>query len=262
MELLTACKFAEYKIFSRHRKGFGIHSPFVFNLITTVFRNKTDPEIVSTVENIRNRLIKDTRLINVNDLGSGSGNMKTGVRRVADIARYCSIPPKYGILLSNMARAFGGSAVVELGTSLGISTMYMAASCGNTTVYTIEGSPEVADIARAGFEAAGLGGIRLLKGSFDDMLPEIRKENICPGLVFIDGDHRKEPLLRYFGQIAEMSDDRTVVIIDDIYRSGEMAEAWNEIKNDRRVSVTIDIFRMGLLFFRKGIYHMNYVIRY
>ncbi len=86
---------------------------------------------------------------------------------------------------------------------------------------------------------------------------------IKPGLVFIDGNHRKEPVLKYFNQIAEISDNKTVIIIDDIYYSKEMEEAWNEIKQlHEKVSVTIDIFRMGIVFFREGINHNNYIIRY
>jgi predicted O-methyltransferase YrrM len=161
-----------------------------------------------------------------------------------------------------MSAAFGRKAVVELGTSLGISTMYMAAACPETVVYTIEGSSALSEIASENFRIAGLDNIRLLKGSFDSMLPSIRNMKFCPGLVFIDGDHRKEPLLRYFKLIAGISDDKTVIIIDDIYNSGEMAEAWGEIKADKRVTLTIDIFRMGIVFFRRGMSRMDFVIRY
>jgi len=86
--------------------------------------------------------------------------------------------------------------------------------------------------------------------------------DITPGLVFIDGDHRKEPLKNYFSMVADISDSNTVIIIDDIYLSSEMAEAWEEIKNDERVTLTVDIFRMGVVFFRQGITHNHYVIRY
>ena len=102
----------------------------------------------------------------------------------------------------------------------------------------------------------------MFNGSFEEILPQIKKENIAPGLVFIDGNHRKEPVLRYFDQIAEMSDNNTVVIIDDIYDSTGMAEAWDEIKKHEKVTCSVDIFRMGIVFFRKGISRIHYVIRY
>jgi predicted O-methyltransferase YrrM len=138
----------------------------------------------------------------------------------------------------------------------------MAASCKESTVITIEGSSEIAGIARENFINAGLKNITVLEGSFEDILSDLDLKNLKPGLVFIDGDHRKEPVINYFNKMAEVSDSKTVIIIDDINYSREMAEAWNEIKLNRKVSVTIDIFRMGICFFREGINHNNYIIRY
>jgi len=167
MNSYGALKLINYLLFSRHGKGHGIHSPFVFNLISDVFRNKIDPAIVLTIENIRKKNLSDKRTIDVLDLGAGSSRMKTNTRRVSEIARYSSVPPKYGILLSNMAAEFGKPVVVEFGTSIGISTMYLAAGCPETLVYTMEGCPETAGIAQKNFSEAGLSNIKLLQGSFD-----------------------------------------------------------------------------------------------
>ena len=103
---------------------------------------------------------------------------------------------------------------------------------------------------------------KIIEGSFDEVLPGLTGNGIKPGMVFIDGNHSKEPVMKYFNRIAELSDTGTVIIIDDINYSKEMAEAWNEIKIHRKVSVSIDLFRMGILFFREGINHNNYIIRY
>jgi predicted O-methyltransferase YrrM len=256
------CKYLKYILLSGHRKGHGIHSPFIFDLVSRVFRNKIDYNIVCNIEKVRKRLISDQRSIMVNDLGAGSEKLKTNTRKVSDIARYSPVPLKYGVLLSNLASEFGKTSIIEFGTSFGISTMYMAASCPDTVVYTMEGCESVADIANQNFNDAGLANIRLLKGSFDELLPLIIETGVNPGLVFIDGNHRKEPVLKYFRQIAEMSDRNTVIVIDDIYYSKEMEQAWKEIKLDEKVSVTVDIFRMGIVFFRKGITRAGYTIRY
>jgi predicted O-methyltransferase YrrM len=188
--------------------------------------------------------------------------MKTSLRKVSDITRYSAIPRKYGILLSNIAEAFGKPFILEFGTSLGISTMYLAASCPDTEVITIEGCSSTSEIASDNFREAGLKNIMVLNGSFDEILPEIRKKEICPGLVFIDGNHRKEPVINYFNQVAEMSDKNTVVVIDDINSSRKMAEAWHEIKNHKNVTTSVDIFRMGIVFFREGLNHFSYVVRH
>jgi predicted O-methyltransferase YrrM len=262
MDLFTIRRFIKYFIFSKHSRGHGIHSPFVFDLVCNVFRNKTGSDIVCNIEKIRKKLIADPEMIGTNDLGAGSKKMKTNQRRVSDIARYSAIPEKYGILLSKMSKAFGRPMILEFGTSLGISTMYLAASSPETNVITMEGCKNTSEIASRNFKEAGLSNIRLLNGSFDELLPLIKSENVCPGLVFIDGNHRKEPIVRYFNKVADMSANRTVVIIDDINSSQEMAEAWSEIKNHRNVTLSIDIFRLGMVFFREGISRSSYVIRY
>lgn len=262
MGMFSVLRYLKYLIFSCHRNGHGIHSPFVFNLVSNIFRNKTRPDIVCSIEKIRNRLLEDPRSIKVIDLGAGSKKMKTSLRKVSDIARYSAVPGKYGILLSNMAEAFGKPFILEFGTSLGISTMYMAASSPDAEVITIEGCSATAEIASDNFKEAGLKNIRILNGSIDEILPEISKEKKRPGLVFIDGNHRKEPVISYFNQVADMSDNNSVVIIDDIYSSHEMAEAWCEIKNHKNVTISVDIFKMGIVFFREGLNHFNYVVRY
>ena len=255
-------KFLKYVLLSNHRKGHGIHSPFVYDLVSRVFMNNIDPAIVFAVERVRKKMISDKRIILVKDLGSRSGSLKKNLRKVSEIARYSPVPRKYGELLSKMAAEFGKPLIIELGTSLGISTMYMAASSPNATVCSIEGCPEIAEIARQNFIEAELNNIRIWEGSFDEVLQEFSIKDSKPGLVFIDGHHRKKPVTKYFNRMAELSDSKTVIIIDDINYSKEMAEAWDEIKLHRKVSVSIDIFRMGILFFREGINHNDYIIRY
>jgi predicted O-methyltransferase YrrM len=263
MIFFRAAAYLRYLILSSHRKGHGIHSPFVFDLVSRIFRNKLDHDIVLYIEKVRKKMISDQRIIEINDLGSGSvRNRKDKTRRVSEIARYSSVSKKHCILLSNMAREFGEPCIIELGTSLGISSMYMALNCPDTILHTIEGCSERAKIAAENFEQARIKNIILYNRSFDEVLPEILDLCPKPGLVFIDGNHRRESLLRYFSMIAERSDNRTVVMVDDIYLSPEMELAWNEIKVHSKVSVTIDVHSMGIVFFRKGINSNHFVVRY
>ncbi|MBN2863764.1 MAG: class I SAM-dependent methyltransferase [Bacteroidales bacterium] len=252
----------KYLLSARHRKGHGIHSPYVFDLVTRVFRNKISPDIVLIIENIRKERLSDKRTISVRDLGAGSVKTKSSLRKVSDITRYSAVPFRYCALLANLSAEFGDDYIVELGTSLGFSAMYLAKGAPQTVVYTIEGCPALTEIAAENFRRAGIENIRPVNGSFDEMVPELKKKGIKPGLVFIDGNHRKEAVLRYFGHFVEMTGGKGVVIIDDIHISNEMEEAWEEIKNYKNVSFTVDIFRMGLVFFREGINHFDYVLRY
>ena len=249
-------------MFSRYKTGHGIHSPFVFDLVTRVFRNKTDMSIVFKVEAIRNKLLSDKRKIVVEDFGSGSKRMKSNFRKVSDLTKYSSVPKKYGTLLSKLSAEFGSPSVVELGTSVGISTMYLALANSQSQVFTIEGAAEISKTATNNFVEGKIQNITTLTGTFEDILPEVLLEIKKPGLVFIDGNHRKDPVINYFYQVAEVSGENTVVIIDDIYNSREMEEAWIGIKKHAKVSMTVDIFRMGMVFFRKGMSRQDFIIRY
>ncbi len=253
-------KYLKYILLSHHARGHGIHSPFVFNLISKIFRNKIDQSLVRKVEQIRRKTKSEKRLILVKDPKSKS--VKSEIRKVSDIVRRSQVSPKYGRLLSNMAANFGNPLIIELGTSLGISTLYMALSCNDAEIITIEGCKEIAALARQNFIEAGLNNITVLEGSFDEMLFKLSVPDVKPCLIFINGTHRKETVLKYFNKLSEISDSKTVFIIDDIYYSKEMADAWEELKSNKTVSVSVDIFRMGILFLREGISHNSYVIRY
>lgn len=257
-----ALKYLNYILFSHHSGGHGIHSPFVFDLVSRVFRNKANNKVISEVETVRKIMIYDKRIISFRDLGSGNKLSQNGIRKVSEIARRSPVPPRYGKLLYDIALEFGKPLIIEFGTSLGISTMYMAMACPGTRVITIEGCPAVAAIARENFAESGLTNINVMEGPFEEYLPLFAGSGTSPGLVFIDGNHRKEPVIRYFSQMADLSDDKTVIVIDDINYSREMTEAWSIIKSHEKVSVTVDVFRMGIVFFRKGINHNDYIIRY
>jgi predicted O-methyltransferase YrrM len=193
MDLLPLLKYIKYFLFSRHSGGHGIHSPFVFSLVSGTFRNKIEPDVVCSIEAIRRKMISNPETMVVNDLGAGSKKMKSSLRKVSDIAKYSAVPKKYGIFLANLSKAFAGPYVLEFGTSLGISTMYMAAACPGSEVYTMEGCPRTSAVASENFREAGLSNIRMFIGPFDELLQEIKAKGISPGLVFIDGITVKIP---------------------------------------------------------------------
>ena len=159
-------RYLKYLFMSVNRNGHGIHSPFVFDIISRVFRNKTDPEIVNRIEKVRKSLLRDKRVIEIQDFGTGQEKGQNNLKEVSVIAKKSSVPERYGKLLANMAEEFGEPLIIEFGTSFGISTMYMAASCGETPVYSMEGSPATAEIAESNFRDAGLTNIRLYNWCF------------------------------------------------------------------------------------------------
>ena len=251
-----------YFLCSGHRKGHGIHSPFAFDFITTILRKDMPEGRKAAVKCIRKRMEGSKTVLAVNDLGAGSGTLSASRRRMCDIARRSSVHHRYGKILHNLASACDGQNILEMGTSLGVSTLYLALGAPSSKIVSIEGCPELSAIAESNFLQAGVENIEVLRGDFDKVLPELKNTGFEPSLVFVDGNHRKEAVLKYFTLLKELIRDNSVIIFDDINYSFEMNEAWKEIKSDLQVSLSIDLFQMGLVFFRKGIVKQDFLIRY
>lgn len=262
-KIKLAVKYLRYFLTARNGKGHGIHSPFVFDFITNVLNDKRKYYAYEQVEDMRKELLRDTHVIEVEDMGAGSTVSKTKKRRISDIARFAAKPKKYGQLLFRIVNYYQPSTIIELGTSLGITTAYLAMANTQIPVMTLEGASSVAEEAGNNFTALGLPNIRLIEGNFDDTLPKVIDIIYNTGLVFIDGNHRKESTLRYFHQLLEKVNADSILIFDDIHWSEEMEEAWENIKLHPAVTLTIDMFFIGIVFFRTEFKEkQHFVIRY
>ncbi len=232
------------------RTRHSVHSPFVYTLVNDVLRvNEHLPEF-DAIESLRDDLLMSDQVIRVNDLGAGSRVLDMPIRNVSDIASTSLKPARQAQLLFRLARHFEPSTVLELGTSFGITTLYMARGAENATVTTIEGCPQTHRIARHHFEELRQRNIHAVLGSFRSRLPEVLKQTDALDMVFIDGHHAKEPTLEYFEQCLSKAHNNSVFILDDIHWSRGMEAAWEEVKAHPRVTVTIDLYDLGLVFFR------------
>jgi predicted O-methyltransferase YrrM len=202
------------------------------------------------------------KILNCVDLGAGSHLQNKTSKSISEIVHAAAKPEKYAQLLFRLVNHFQPATILELGTSLGISSAYMASANSRSKLITIEGCKEIAAIAGQNFKKLELFNIEQLTGNFDDRLPEVLKKIDQLDFVFFDGNHRKIPTINYFEQCLEKASERSVFVFDDIYWSDEMKEAWQEIKNNDRVTVTIDLFYFGILFFRKEQVKEHFVIRY
>ncbi|MBX7225635.1 MAG: class I SAM-dependent methyltransferase [Chitinophagales bacterium] len=228
-----------------------IHSPFVFNFDTKVLENDFIYPEYKSIEKFRKGLAKNQTVLNVTDLGAGSKSLESSKRTVAEILETSTKKPKYSQLQFRIVRYFQSKKILELGTSLGITTAYLSKASNEGQIYTIEGCPEIAAKAKQHFEQLELHNIIQKNGNFDDILGEVLNEMGSVDMVFFDGNHKHIPTVNYFEQVLPYCHNDTVLIFDDIYWSEEMEEAWAFIKNHERITLTIDIFEMGLAFLRK-----------
>jgi predicted O-methyltransferase YrrM len=244
------------------RNRHGVHSPFVYDLISQVLRtNSTLPEF-ETIEALRNDLLDSDQTIRVNDLGAGSRVFDMPVRRVADTAKAALKPPQQAQLLFRLARYFRTRNVLELGTSFGISTLYLALGAEEGTVHTLEGCPQTMRIAQHHFDQLKQRNIVPVLGSFRSRLPETLQKMGALDLAFIDGHHAKEPTLEYFELCLTKAHGDTVFVFDDIHWSRGMEQAWETIKAHPRVTVTVDLYNMGLVFLRTEQAKEHFTLRY
>ncbi len=229
------------------------------DLIYRILEDKEHSCSFNNIEKVRKILLKDEKVLNIIDPGAGSNRIKDNQRTVKSIAK-TSLSSKWQCeVMSNIIKEFHCETILELGTSFGISASYLANANRHGTVYTLEGSEPIATIAMQSFARLNIKNVRLLIGDFDVTLPTILDKMDNIDFAFIDGNHRYESTLKYFEMILEKSHSTTIIIIDDIYWSQGMKNAWNEIQNNPKVTATLDFYNFGIVFFNKK-YTGNYTV--
>ncbi len=237
-----------------------IHAPFLYELYTTVVRAKADLSAFADVEAYRAGLLANQQTIAVTDLGSGSKHFRSHQRAIGAIAATSPASALQAHFYFRLATFRKPKSIIELGTSFGITTFYLARATPGR-VYTLEGSPAIAAIAQLQFEHLGQKNIELREGNIDDTLPRLLDELPQVDFAVIDANHRLEPTVRYFDALARKSKSHTVLIVDDIHASAEMEAAWNYARHHELVYVDIDLFHCGLLFFDPSLHKQSLVAR-
>ena len=234
----------------------GIHSPFVFDLYTNIIKDKNPFYIFGPIESLRAKMYISNEEIAVEDMGTGS----SGNRKISTIAKNSVKDPKYAQLLFRLLNHFDCNNVLEIGTSLGITTCYLSSFSKNAKVITLEGCQNTSNIARSNFKKLNLNNIEVITGAFDNTLqPALEKMNTVD-FVFIDGNHKYEPTIEYFNQCLRHINDSSILVFDDIHWSNEMEAAWKTIQSHEQTTCTIDLYELGIVFFKKEIKKSDFVL--
>ena len=238
---------AYYKYLLRSTNQYGVHSPFLYSYLTKGLKNNLEIDFKKAVC-LKKELLKNHKEIQVTDFGAGSKIFDSNKRVISKIASTAGISDKRGKLLAKTTHYFQPQRILEIGTSLGISTAYMALGAPKADITTLEGCPNTAQIAKDNFKKLNLNNIELLIGEFDQSLDEAIQDNAYD-LIFFDGNHQKKATLRYFEKCLNIAHQNSVFIFDDIHWSKDMELAWEEIKNHEKVTLSVDTFKWGLVFF-------------
>ncbi len=248
----------------------GIHSPFVYHFLENCLYADKDDKAFDLIEDERKKLIRSREKIHYFDPGAGSRVTKTlqpatkVSRRVGSIALKSLQKPKYCRLFHRMVMYLNAKDILELGTCFGITTAYIGLpdKSQQISVDTIEGADSIANIAESVFKKINLSNIHLHKGLFDQILPELLIDDKNYDIAFIDGDHKGESLLKYFDIIVKHISQHGVIVIDDIRWSESMFNAWNSIIDKPEITISLDLFKLGLVFFEPGTSKENFSIRF
>ena len=251
-----------YLKFLWHSKNeHAVHSPFVFNLITKCFYDKKVKKEYTILEEYRNALLKNKNTIEVTDFGAGSKVFKSNTRIVAQIAKTAGISKKRAELLYRIVHYFQPENVLELGTSLGLATSALALGNKNAKIITLEGCPNTANQCQLQLQKFNINNVTSVVTEFSTYFSTSNFPLLTFHFIYFDGNHSKKATLDYFELLLPTTTNDSVWIFDDIHWSVEMEEAWGIIKKHPKVSVTIDTFQWGLVFFRKEQPKEHFIIR-
>lgn len=239
--------------FSAKRKGHGIHSPFAYKLCEEVFYNEDAFYDFETLKKVRNHLLENKQKIEVQDFGAGSKTFTSSSRQVKDIADRGVSTTLQSELFYKLINFLNCSHCVELGTSIGLNTLYLAQANKKGQVISVEGSKNLSDFASALATSNSIHNIDFVASTFEKALPDVLTKLPALDLLYIDGNHRYEATLAYFQQTLPKVHNNTVIIFDDIYWSAGMTKAWEEIKKHSSVTLSIDAFYFGMVFFKKEV---------
>lgn len=228
----------------------GVHSPFIFDLVTKCFYKKNITLKWNDFLDKKQQLLDNKNYIKVTDFGSGSKVFTTNKRQISKITKVAGISNTKAKILIKIIHYFEPKNILEIGTSVGLGTSALKIGNLNSEIITLEGCPETAKVASDLFLKNGFKNIEVIVGDFKQTIPKVLKNNSF-NCIYFDGNHTKKATLTYLNYCLSAIKNDSFWIFDDIYWSSEMKEAWSEIKKHPRITVSVDVFHFGIVFFRK-----------
>ncbi|QSE96131.1 O-methyltransferase [Fulvivirga lutea] len=237
-----------------------LHSPFVYDLYQKVIKKKPlAKSCYEKIEQVRTQFLNSDKEIELTDLGSKS-TLK-GSNKISTIASQGITKRKYCHFLDRLADYLEAKNIVELGTSLGINTLYLSCEASRK-VTTFEGNPSLVAIAQAVFEGNKRNNVSTIEGDINDTLPKYLQQASGIDMVYFDANHTYEATMNYFKLIRKKCKDKACLVFDDIHRNAEMEKAWKDIKDDFEVTLSIDLFQFGLIFVDPEIRKQNHILTF
>lgn len=243
-------RYINYLITSK--TAHGVHSPFVYKFVTELLETKNEGYYqFKELDKLRHNLLLNNTEIEITDFGAGSKVFKGNKRKIADITKHGISNKKFSELYFKLVNFCNAEHIVELGTSIGLNTLYLAKANSKSKIYTIEGCSELHKFASDFLAKQKVNNVTCINKNFDQALPELLNSMPKLDLLYVDGNHQYQPTINYFKLALNKKHENSVFIFDDINWNEGMQKAWDEIKNHPEVTLSLDLFFVGIVFFRK-----------
>lgn len=261
MNIYLAIKKIEFCFTARHWRGYGVQAPFGFSFIRDVFLEKEPFYFFAPLKYLRKQLLYNHQQLESSSFGAGSKVSTSKTRKVSSLVRWSSATVKKGELLARIAHFIKAETILELGTCMGLATLYLALADKRSEVLTIEGCESYMAKAKEHFTMLNADNIKGFCGSFEDVLPRILETTDRLDLIYLDGNHQEKPTINYFNEVLTKCHDNSVIVLDDIYWSKEMTNAWNNILKNNKVTLSFDFFDLGVVFVNPKLQKEHFKVR-
>lgn len=236
-----------------------LHSPFLYDLYTKVINVEPTPDL--EIEKLRFDLLKTHREIDVEDLGVKSRHFNNAKRKISEVAETSLSSIRLSSLYYRLVEYAEAKTIVELGTSFGLNTLYLARKKG-AKIYTFEGSDSIAEVAGDTFTFSGAKNIELIKGNINSTLYSTLSRIPKVDFAFIDANHQYDATRKYFEELLMKVHHKSILVIDDIHGNAGIHKAWKEICQHDLVHTTMDLYRCGILFFDPSLTKQHVVLQF
>ncbi len=221
-----------------------VDSPLVYQLCLDIQSAHDAKTQFKKIEDKRAQLLMDNTLINVQSLGSQSKVNRSEIRSIRQIALSSVSPRNKCELLYGLVKTTKAKTVLELGTSLAISTAYVAAVDRVDYIKSVEDSSKIHSYNE---NLAHNSKINMIQSDFQSYIENELNNKAKYDCIVLDGRHDEIATISYVNQLINLLNPNGIIIVDDIYWSNGLMNAWKTLRNDYRYNLKIDLFYYGVL---------------
>ncbi|MDD2435944.1 MAG: SAM-dependent methyltransferase [Massilibacteroides sp.] len=223
----------------RYRKGHGVHSPFVFNFITKVIDERAAYYCLKDIELTRKKFFYENEPFH-----------KWEIR------------PKYGALLMRISNYLKPQNLLLIGSDLSFSALYSSSYASTTRCVVLEEKTEIAAFSRSVIEKHRAKNILLKEGVYQKTVSEVLEHTDKLDFVYFGYPNDSALDIPVFECILPHLHEHSVLILRGIRKTKDRKEFWNRLCARPEVSVTIDVYELGIAFFNHKIHKKNYIVSF